>query len=277
MMQNVYRLQRLHSRTFKYLHDQSRAHLVSTITPHYRSFAENIDLSLCAHGIEGDFDTVRWSCHPLHERTQKSFLRWTREKKHRKTPEMIDLLVFRTANEVPSYEADQSGLVFAGIQDGALSPENIRDIALYVKTVDTDDPSTLPEPVNGESSAKRSVSLPGFTQSWDTVVQTSSSFISALSFGTVPAKRSPLAAPEDPPEPPKIEDKVARGRWIIGGDRGAKRIWLEGSGDRAVPISLANARPDHFRESSGIQTPGEDNLVELDLSIYKVRRFSHLF
>jgi hypothetical protein len=206
---------------------------------------------------------------------RKSLLRWTREKKHPKTPEIIDFLVFRTANEAASYEPDRSGLVFAGIQDGALSPENIRDIGLYIKTLNTDDPPALPETLNGESSAKRSVSLPGFTQSWDSVVQTSSSFISALSFGTVPAKRSPLAAPENPPEPPKIEDKVARGRWIIGGNTSAKRIWLEGGGDRAVPISLANARPDYFRESSGIQTPGEDDLVELDLSVYKVRRSCH--
>jgi hypothetical protein len=230
---------------------------------------------LCAHGIEADFDSVRWSCHPLDEKTRKSLLRWTREQKHPKTPEIIDLLVFRTASEAASYEADRSGLVFAGIQDGVLSPENIRDITLYIRTLNIDDPPALPDTLNGESSAKRSVSLPGFTQSWDSVVQTSSSFISALSFGTVPAKRSPLAAPEDPPELPKVEDKVVRGRWIIGGDTSGKRIWLEGGGDRAVPISLANARPGYFRESSGIQTPGEDNLVELDLSVYKVRRFSH--
>jgi hypothetical protein len=276
MLRNVYRLQRLDYRTFKYLcQSDSRDHLISTITMHYLSFVQNVDLSLCAHGIEVDFDAVRWSCNPLDDKTRKSLLHWTREKKSLKNPEIIDLLVFRTVNEAASYEPDRSGLVFPGVQDGALSTENIRDIALYIKTLDTDDPPGHSETRNGDSSEKQYVSVPGFAPSWDRVVQTSSSFISALSFGTVPAKRSPLSAPEETPEPPKIEDKGVQGRWIIGGDASAKSVWLEEGGERAVPISLANAWPGYLRDSSGIQTPGKDNLIELDLSIYKVRHFSY--
>jgi len=275
-MRNAYRLHRLRYRTFRYLHrTHSLSELISTITPHYQGFVKTTDLSLCMHGFDADFDAVRWSCHPLDDKICKRLLKWTRERKTSRTSPIIDLLVFRTANGAASWEPDRSGLVFPGLGDGALSAENIRDITLYIHTLNIEDP---PPPstaqVNGESPLKRPVSLPRFSPpSWDGVVQTSSSFISALSFGTVPAKRSPLVVPQEVPEPPKLEtsDAPVRGRWVVGGDsRGAEKIWLEEGGDRVVPISLGNARPAVLRDGLGAQTPGGDNLVQVELSVYKV-------
>ena len=125
---------------------------------------------------------------------------------------------------------------------------------------------------NGDITAKRSVNLPGFTQSWDTVIQTSSSLFSALSFGTLATKRSPLAGPLEPPDgsvTPSAETPGV-GWWVIGGERDGKRVWLEAGGERLVPISLGNLRPGFLRELSGQQSPGEDSLVEVELSVYKV-------
>ena len=274
LMRNAYRLHRLRYRTFHYLlRSHSISYLISKINPHYQSFVKTIDLSLCTHGVDADFDAVRRSCHPFDDKTRKHLLTWTRERKSSRTAPIIDLLVFRTASETAPWEPDRSGLVFPGIRDGALSAENIRDIALYIHTLNMEDsPPPSTDQVNGESPSKRSVSLPGFNPpSWDGVVQTSSSFLSALSFGTLPAKRSPLVA-QEAPEPPKLDvsDAPVKGRWIVGGDtREAKRIWLEEGGDRVVPISLGNARPANV---SGAQTPGEDNLVQVDLSVYKVNK-----
>ena len=123
--------------------------------------------------------------------------------------------------------------------------------------------------MNGAASAKHSSSLSSLTQSWDSVIQTSSSLFSVLSFGTVLAKRSPLAVvPSDDHEEPHTPHVNADGggRWILGGDEDGKRIWLEAGAERLVPISLGNQRPGFLRE----QSTEEDSLVEVELSVYKV-------
>lgn len=137
-------------------------------------------------------------------------------------------------------------------------------------TLDIRDPDKVV--TNGNVAGKTPVSLPVLAQSWDSVVQTSSSLFSALSFATSPAKRSPLAVPLDPQDeqlkPPAKAPEV--GRWIIGDGKEGKRIWLEAGSERHVPISLGNSRPGFLRELSGQQSPGEDTLVEVELSVYKV-------
>jgi len=228
-----------------------------------------MDLSLSENPVEKDFDAVRWSCQPFDKKRLEAFFAWLQDAKT-KNSDIIDALIFRAPKERLPYESQREGLLFAGLQDGSLSPENIRDIGIYLSTLDIQDPEEVD--TNGDTSAKRSVSLPGLTQSWDSVVQTSSSLFSALTFGTLPAKRSPLAASVDSQDValkphPKTPDV---GRWIIGGGKEGMRIWLEAGSEKLVPISLGNSRPGFLRELSGQQSPDEDSLVEVELSVYKV-------
>ena len=194
---------------------------------------------------------------------------WLQDSK-RKNSKIIDALIFRAPKDRFPYESQREGLLFAGLQDGELSPENIRDIGLYLSTLDIQDPEEVD--TNGDAAGKRLVSLPVLTQSWDSVVQTSSSLFSALRLGTVPAKKSPLSVSLDPTDD-ALECQVKApevGRWIIGGGKEGKRIWLEAGDERLVPISLGNLRPRFLREPSGQQSPGEDTLFEVELSVYKV-------
>lgn len=223
--------------------------------------------------MEPDFDAVRWSCQPLEQSIRSSITTWLRKAKSRKS--LIDALVFRAAKETLPYEPQREGLLFAGLQDGNLSSENIRDIGLLISTLDIQEKEEDTD-TNGEVGVKRSVSFPGFSQSWDSVVETSSSLFSALSFGTVPAKRSPLGQPLDAGNEP-VKRPKEEGRWIVGGDREGKRLYLEAGGERMVPISLGNARPGFLRGLSGQQSPGDDDLVEVELAVYKVPFISCLF
>jgi len=220
--------------------------------------------------VELDFDAVRWSCQPLDQSTRSAFTTWLRKAKSEKS--LIDALLFRAPKETLPYEPQREGLLFAGLQDGNLSSENIRDIGLLISTLDVQEKPQETD-TNGDVGGKRSVSFPGFSQSWDSVVETSSSLFSALSFGTVPAKRSPLALPQDARAEP-VKKLKGEGRWIIGGDKDGTRIWLEAGGERMVPISLGNARPGFLRELSGQQSPGDDDLVEVELAVYKVHSTS---
>src|SRR5579862_4050594 len=50
-------------------------------------------------------------------------------------------------------------------------------------------------------------------------------------------------------------------------------IWLESTGEESsVPISLGNQRPGFLRDlsSSGQFSPGEDNLVQVEVHVFKV-------
>ena len=229
-------------------------------------------MALTRISVELDFDAVRWSCQPLDQSTRSTLTTWLRKAKSERS--LIDALVFRAPRETLPHEPQREGLVFPGLQDGNLSPENIRDIGLFLSTVDIREKPEETD-VNGEVGGKRSVSFPGFSQSWDSVLETSSSLFSALSFGTVPAKRSPLAQPQDVRHEP-VKKPKEEGRWIIGGDKDGKRIWLEAGGERMVPISLGNARPGFLRELSGQLSPGDDELVEVELAVYKVSAPSYL-
>jgi hypothetical protein len=272
MIVRAYRQQRLQFRSFRnLLHSHSLKYLISTITPYYTAFVESVNSSLTRISAELDFDAVRWSCQPLDQTTRNSLTTWLRQTKSEKS--LIDALVLHAPKETFPYEPQREGLLLAGLQDGDLSSENIRDIGLFVSTLDMHD-SHEETDMNGDVTGKRSVSFPGFSQSWDSVVETSSSLFSALSFGTVPAKRSPLATSLDVAEEPPPKKAREEGRWIVGGEKEGKRIWLEGGSERMVPISLGNARPGFLREPSGQQSPGDDDLVEVELSVYKVRYFS---
>ena len=152
-----------------------------------------MNLSLSENAVEKDFDAVRWSCQSLFDQKHQNHFSHGFRTRKRRIQNIIDVLIFRAPKERFPYESQREGLLFAGLQDGNLSPENIRDIGIYLSTLDIQDPEEVD--TNGDTSAKRSVSLPGLTQSWDSVVQTSSSLFSALTFGTIPAKRSPLADP----------------------------------------------------------------------------------
>src|SRR6202021_2313717 len=90
-------------------------------------------------------------------------------------------------------------------------------------------------------------------ESWDTVVQTSSNLFSALSFGTIPARRSPLSVSEEEEE----------GKWIVGG--GGRKIWVERD-VISVPISLGNQRPGYFND----QIIEDDGLQQIQICVYKV-------
>lgn len=253
-------------RTFEYLRrTHSLQHLISTVTPYYNTFLQNINLSLPRYSIEAYFDAVRWSCQHLDQIARDSVLNWLRQTKSQNS-NMIDVLIFRTPKDTFPYESQQDGLLFLGLQDGTLSSENIRDISHYLSTLDTH----KAEEVGGNGDAARSppVSSSGLNPSWDSVVQTSSSLFSALSFRNVPVKRSGLSAPENP-DTIKTDAKVLidEGCWIIGGDKEGHRIWLEVSGEKLVPISLGNQQPGFLPDQ---QSPGDDGLVEVELSVYKV-------
>jgi hypothetical protein len=245
-------------------------YLTLTVAPYYASFMRGLNLSLEKNGVETDFDAVRWSCQSMDTNTRNSLHTWLRNTKS-DNPNLIDALLFRAPKETLPYEPSRDGLLFSGLQDGSLSAENMRDLGLYMSTLDIRQPDKHPD-VNGDNG-KRSVSLPGLTQSWDSMVQTSSSLFSALSFGTVPAKRSPLASPAESPNVLAKNDpfnKPCDARWIVGGDNEGRKIWLEAGGERAVPISLGNERPGFLREASGQESPGDDGLIQLQLSVYKV-------
>jgi hypothetical protein len=264
LLRRVYRLHRLQFRTFKFLlNGHSLEYLKTTIAEHYDMFARGIDLSLTGAGVEMDFDGLRWSCQSLDLPARESVSTWLQEAKSTNGG-IIDVLMFRDRQPCLVYEATRDGLLFPGLQDGNLSMENIRDISLLISTLDTKEVEEKVD-TNGDVSGKRSVSLPGLSQSWDSVVQTSSSLFSALSFGTVPAKRSPLATPEEPVKQEPVK-KNEDGRWILEG----RRVWLEAGEENMVPISLGNQRPGYLREHSILPSPGEDDLVEVELFIYKV-------
>jgi hypothetical protein len=269
LLRRAYRLQRLQFQSFKAL---LRAHslqdLISIITPYYQAFAENLNTLLSNNLIEFDFDAVLWSCKPLEKEFRERLVAWLRSAKSQNS-DTIDALLFRTRVDSVNYEPRQEGLLFSGLHDGILSSENILDISLFMDTLEIE--PVRVERVNGDTNDKRSA--PGITPSWESVVQTSSNLFSALSFGTIPVKRSPLSVPLDSADKvPKDDLKLVEleGRWIVGGDSAGKKIWLEVSAGKSVPISLGNQRPG-FMSSSGLLTPGElDNLVELELSVYQV-------
>jgi hypothetical protein len=172
---------------------------------------------------------------------------------------VIDIFLFRDQPSRFHYEHRRDGLLFAEPQSNKISPENIRDINLVISTLPLPTETT---PMNGDINGKRAVSLPGLNESWDAVVQTSSNLFSTLSFGTLPARRSPLSAS---PEPVSLETKVDEGRWIIGGEKEGLKVWLEGN-VQSVPISLGNERPEFYGEDN----IDDDGLVEMEISIYKV-------
>lgn len=268
LLRRAYRLHRLQFRSFKYLYrTHSLEYLISIITPHYLSFSQNLKLWLSEYGVEIDFDAVRWSNQSLDLTVQESFKTWLQQTKSENS-NVIDMLIFRIQKERYTHESSREGLVFAGLRDGNLSSENIRDIGLYLSTINHHQQEEVD--TNGDTTAKRSVSLPGISQSWDSVVQTSSSLLSALSFRTAPAKRSPLSIPMETPQETVKENGKDEGKWIIGGDKEGKRIWFEASGERLVPISLGNLRPGFLREGYDQQSPDEDALVEIELSVYEV-------
>ena len=253
------------------LRSHSLEHLISTVTPYYKAFAENLNASLSNNSIELDFNAVLWSCEPLEKKVRDNLVAWLRIAKSN-NPDIVDALLFRAPKDSATYEPRRDGLLFSGLHDGNLSSENILDVSLVMDTLEIEEPAKV-ENVNGEINGKRSASG-GLGPSWESVVQTSSNLFSALSFGTIPTKRSPLSVPQntfDKAQKDALKLAELEGRWILGGDAEGKRIWLEANGGKAVPISLGNQRPGFMRESSGLQTPGElDNLVELELSVYQV-------
>lgn len=235
-----------------------------------------LDLTLSKNGVEMDFDALRWSCEPLNHNTQRSLGEWTRKTKS-EASDIINVLLYRQPRSNVPYKASGDGLLFAGLQDGSLSPANIRDISLLVSHLRNQQVEKKVT-TNGEAVHKRSVNLPSASLSWDSVVQTSSNLFSALSFGNLPAKRSPLSAPVD--KETKNGDETGmnagqngnqeNGDWLIGGDKEPKKVWLEVTSEPLVPISLGNQRPGFLRDLSNSQLLGEDNLIEVELSIYKV-------
>ena len=271
-MRRAYRLHRLKFRTFKYLlRNHSLEHLISTIASHYQTFAETINLSLSGRGVEVDYESIPWSTTSLEESWQRTLIDWLRQRKS-KNQGLLNVLLFRVNSPRLSYEHRQDGLLFAGIQDGKLSAETIRDLSCFVSSLDTHQVENLTAANGGETNGKRSVSLPGLTESWDSVVQTSSNLFSALSFGTVPARRSPLSiSPERSVEDTKRDKaKYNGGKWIVGGETDSEKVWIEITSQKSVPISLGNQRPGFMRELSGQQTPDEDGLTETEVSVYKV-------
>jgi hypothetical protein len=255
VLRRVYRLQRIQFRSFKYLYRyHSLEYLISIVTPFYDLFVKGFDELILRNDVVLDFLAVQWSCEGITLDQQQALYTWTLSEK-KLDSKIIDVLLFRDNRSRNVYEGHREGLLFGGVQDGSISSDNILDIGIWISTSISER-----QQVNGESG-KRSVSLPGLSQSWDSMVQTSSSLFSALSFGTVPARRSPLAIEQKP----DVSVAMYEGSWIEG-----KKIWLEASGERTVPISLGNQRPGFLRESSGQQSPDEDNLVEIEIFIYKV-------
>ena len=241
-----------------------------------------------------DFDGIRWSIQHLEPPATATFRTWLRDLKAR-NPEILDVLLFRNKSDKRlHYEAGQEGLLFAGLQQRSLSWENIQDISLFIDSLPANEKEGTKkddnEKKNGEAAiAKRSVSLPGLSESWDSVVQTSSTLFSALSFGAVPAKRSPLVSVTDAVRAAKNDTKQAStdgtnqhtgeqtvgnmGEWILGVEGQGQMIWLESTGEESsVPISLGNQRPGFLRDlsSSGQFSPGEDNLVQVEVHVFKV-------
>src|SRR2546423_7806510 len=187
---------RLHHKTFQsLLQEHSLSDLINVITPHYTAFARSLPFSF--HSVDLDFDGIRWSTQHLEPPAIATLRTWLKDLKSQNT-EILDVLLFRnTSDKRLHYEAGQEGLLFAGLQQRSLSWENIQDISLFIDSLPTNEKEGTKKDEdakkNGEAATgKRSVSLPGLSESWDSVVQTSSTLFSALSFGTVPAKRSPL-------------------------------------------------------------------------------------
>ena len=251
MIIRAYRLQRMKFRTFGYLLAKHGDAVKTIVERHYMDFATYVDGRLAKMTVEMDFDAVRWSSKVLEENCLREIVHQVRRLK-REYDNVVDVLLFRDRSSRGQSESSPEGLVFAGLQNGSISAENIRDIHLFLSTLTTVEPKI----VNGDKvplSERRSVSL---GESWDTVIQTSSNIFSALSFGTVPAKRSPLSSSQTPIE-------TDQGRWIVGGDKDEMNVWLEDT--HCVPISLSNERPGIYGMSIS-----EDNLIEIQLAIYKV-------
>lgn len=293
LLRNSYRTMRLHHKTFKsLLREHTLSDLINIVTPHYTTFAGSLPLSF--RSVDLDFDGVRWSTQNLEPSATATLRTWLKALKSQ-NPEILDVLLFRNkSDKILHYEAGKEGLLFAGLQQRALSWGNIQDISLFIGSLPTDEKegTKRDEDVkkNGEAATgKRSVSLPGLSESWDSVVQTSSTLFSALSFGTVPAKRSPVVSVTDPVKATKNDTKQAPtsnttphigkqkienlGKWILGGEGQGHRIWLESTGEESsVPISLGNQRPGFLRDlsSSGQFSPGEDNLVQVEVHVFKV-------
>jgi len=281
---NGYRKIRLLHKPFSaLLRDLPLKELIHTLAPHYTSFARSIDLGL--QSVDLDFDAIRWSNQPLEPAQRDSVTKWAREVVSLDHG-VVDIVLYRSKKEARThYEPRRDGLLFAGLQEGPLSWDNIRDISLYIDSLSppSQDQTTAK---NGDTTgqAKRSVSLPGLTESWESVVQTSSSLFSALSFGTVPARRSPLVNTSLPKEDTTtanlktkdgMDGKEAEdmGEWVVGGEESGQRIWLQTMGEETfVPISLGNQRPGYLRELSAsgqFISSGEDNLIELEMHIHK--------
>jgi len=274
LLQQTYRIHRLKYRTFQYLYrSYSLEFLVSTVSPHYREFASRLNLTLSEKGAEIDFDAIRWSAKLLDESSRQALARWVRNLKS-ENPSIIDVLLFRDGSAPrASYEPRLDGLLFPGLQDGDISTETVRDLSLFMTSRDCQLTSDQKAAIN-EINGKRSVSLPGFSESWESVVQTSSNLFSALSFGTLPARRSPLSM-----VPTQFgtgydtrDSKKNEGHWVHGGENKRLNIWMEASAPKMVPISLGDQRPEFMRGHSdqGI-TSCVDGLIEVELSLYKVR------
>src|ERR1700694_2907455 len=121
--------------TFKVLLRDGLEGLVETVREYYTSFAEGLSLSLEKNGVEDDFDGIRWSCQPLEPTTRESLDKSLGEIKG-EYPDVVDMFLFRAPRESLPHESRKEGLLFAGLQDGRISPENVRDIGLYVSTLD---------------------------------------------------------------------------------------------------------------------------------------------
>jgi hypothetical protein len=213
LLLDSYRTMRLHHKTFKsLLREHTLPDLVNITRPHYTSFAGSLPLSF--RSVDLDFDGIRWSNQPLEPPGTEALRTWLKDLKSQNS-EILDVLMFRNKSEKGfHYEAGKEGLLFAGLQQRTLSWENIRDISLLIESLPTNEKEETKKDEdvkkNGEVGiGKRSVSLPGLSESWDSVVQTSSTLFSALSFGTVPAKRSPLVSFTDPAKAAKSDTNQA--------------------------------------------------------------------
>jgi hypothetical protein len=277
-MEKSYRLFRMRNRTFQYTYqNQSLESLVSAVAVHYQTFVDKINLTLYGNnGVETEFNAIRCSSKLFEESAQRELSQWIRDLKSH-NPGIIEILFFRKRIPALPYEAQSHGLLFPASHYQSVSTKTVHDLSSYVTNLDSqsrEEQGFLSNEVNG----KRSVSLPGLTESWESVIQTSSNLFSALSFGTLPPRRSPLSIPTDSrreqPEGDKIDSQnekdITQGKWIIGGQTDGIKIWIEASAPKMVPISMGDQRPEFMRQHSDQNATEGNDLIEAQLSVYVV-------
>jgi hypothetical protein len=268
ILRRAYRLQRIQFRTFKSLY---RAHslelLISTIAPFYDTVVQGFNVLLNMNDVVMDILATQWSCDPILQSSKEALYHWaiSEKKKHG----LVDVLLFRDKRNSSHFDGHREGLLFPGLQDGSLSPDNVLDINLWLSTLKSTS-SLDSETVNTKVSEQRVLAIPDIMPTWDSVIQTSSSLVSTLSFGAVPAKSSLSTSGSKNKSSEPTHVPMFEGLWIVGGNNNeGQKLWLEAGTERPVPISLGNQQPDFFYEQSGEHSE-EDNLIQVELFVYRV-------